>query len=68
MKISSKGFRVGRFLERIDEPDKNWKFSAALCERFSSRGEGDFADKVLSAIRYQFGGHGEKAAANKGGA
>ncbi len=42
--------------------------SAALYERFSSRGEDDFADKVLSALRYEFGGHKEKAAAVKGGA
>jgi len=35
----------------------------ALYERFSSRGEDDFAEKVLSALRYQFGGHDEKAAA-----
>ena len=33
---------------------------AALYERFSSRGEADFADKLLSAMRYQFGGHIEK--------
>ncbi len=37
--------------------------SAALYQRFSSHGEDDFADKVLSALRYQFGGHEEKAAA-----
>jgi 6-phosphogluconate dehydrogenase len=36
--------------------------SAALYERFSSRGEDDFADKLLSALRYQFGGHEEKGA------
>jgi 6-phosphogluconate dehydrogenase len=35
--------------------------SAALFQRFSSRGEADFADKLLSALRYQFGGHREKA-------
>jgi 6-phosphogluconate dehydrogenase len=34
--------------------------SAALFQRFSSRGEGDFANKILSALRYQFGGHQEK--------
>jgi 6-phosphogluconate dehydrogenase len=34
--------------------------SSALYERFSSRGEADFADKVLSAMRYEFGGHLEK--------
>ena len=34
--------------------------TSALYERFSSRGEADFADKVLSAMRYGFGGHLEK--------
>jgi len=33
--------------------------TAALYERFSSRGEGEFANKLLSAMRYQFGGHVE---------
>ena len=36
--------------------------TAALYERFSSRGEADFADKLLSAMRYEFGGHLEKSA------
>jgi len=31
--------------------------TAALYERFSSRGEADYADRVLSAMRYGFGGH-----------
>ena len=34
--------------------------SAALYERFSSRGDADFANRVLSAMRKQFGGHDEK--------
>jgi 6-phosphogluconate dehydrogenase len=34
--------------------------AAALFERFSSRGEADFADRLLSAMRYEFGGHLEK--------
>lgn len=34
--------------------------SAALYQRFSSRGEGDFGNRLLSAMRYQFGGHHEK--------
>ena len=34
--------------------------TAALYERFSSRGEGDFADRILSAMRFEFGGHVEK--------
>jgi 6-phosphogluconate dehydrogenase len=42
--------------------------SAALYDRFSSRGEADFADKLLSAMRHAFGGHVEKPAATKGGA
>ena len=42
--------------------------SAALYARFSSRGEDDFADKLLSALRFQFGGHEEKTAAQNEGA
>jgi len=34
--------------------------TAALFNRFSSRGEADYGDKLLSAMRYQFGGHHEK--------
>jgi len=44
----------------IDEGVPVNVLSAALYERFSSRGEADFADKVLSAMRYGFGGHLEK--------
>jgi 6-phosphogluconate dehydrogenase len=47
----------------IDEAVPAHVLTAALYERFSSRGEADFADKVLSAMRYEFGGHIEKAAA-----
>jgi 6-phosphogluconate dehydrogenase len=36
--------------------------STALYERFSSRGEGEFAGRVLSAMRFEFGGHHEKPA------
>ncbi|MEO8502828.1 MAG: phosphogluconate dehydrogenase (NAD(+)-dependent, decarboxylating) [Acidobacteriota bacterium] len=36
--------------------------AAALFERFASRGEADFANRVLSAMRFQFGGHAEKKA------
>jgi len=35
--------------------------SAALFERFDSRGNGDFGDRLLSALRYRFGGHLEKS-------
>jgi 6-phosphogluconate dehydrogenase len=34
--------------------------TASLYQRFVSRGEDDFAGKVLSAMRFQFGGHVEK--------
>ena len=34
--------------------------TTALYERFTSRGEADFANKILSAMRFQFGGHHEK--------
>jgi 6-phosphogluconate dehydrogenase len=46
----------------IDESVPAHVLSAALYERFSSRGEADFADKLLSAMRYEFGGHLEKSA------
>jgi 6-phosphogluconate dehydrogenase len=46
----------------IDEGVPAHVLSSALYERFSSRGEADFADKLLSAMRYQFGGHLEKDA------
>ena len=46
----------------IDEAVPVPVLTASLYERFSSRGEGDFANKVLSAMRYQFGGHVEKPA------
>jgi len=39
--------------------------TASLFERFASRGEDDFAEKLLSAMRFQFGGHLEKAAGAK---
>jgi len=39
--------------------------TASLFQRFVSRGEDDFADKLLSAMRFQFGGHMEKAASAK---
>jgi len=46
----------------IDEAVPAHVLSSALYERFSSRGEADFADKLLSAMRFEFGGHVEKAA------
>ena len=46
----------------IDEAVPVPVLSSALFARFSSRGEAEFADKLLSAMRYQFGGHLEKKA------
>jgi 6-phosphogluconate dehydrogenase len=47
----------------IDEGVPVPVLSAALFERFSSRGYADFANRVLSAMRHQFGGHAETPAA-----
>jgi 6-phosphogluconate dehydrogenase len=44
----------------IDEAVPANVLATALFERFSSRGESDYADKILSAMRFQFGGHVEK--------
>jgi 6-phosphogluconate dehydrogenase len=46
----------------IDEAVPTPVLSSALYERFSSRGKADFGDKLLSAMRYEFGGHLEKPA------
>ena len=46
----------------IDEAVPAPVLTASLYERFSSRGEADFANKLLSAMRYEFGGHLEKPA------
>ena len=46
----------------IEEAVPAHVLSAALFERFSSRGEADFQDRVLSAMRFGFGGHLEKGA------
>lgn len=44
----------------IDEAVPANVLTAALYERFSSRGQADFADKLLSAMRFEFGGHLER--------
>ena len=49
-------------LAAIDESVPAPVLSAALFGRFASRGEADFANRVLSALRHAFGGHLEKAA------
>ena len=47
----------------IDEGVPTPVLTTALYERFSSRGQADFSNKILSALRYEFGGHLEKPAA-----
>ena len=44
----------------IDEAVPAHVLSAALYQRFASRGEAGFANQVLSAMRHEFGGHAEK--------
>jgi 6-phosphogluconate dehydrogenase len=44
----------------IDEAVPTPVLTASLYERFSSRGEADYADKLLSALRFEFGGHLER--------
>jgi 6-phosphogluconate dehydrogenase len=61
-RVSDSGEGRWTILAAIDEGVPAHVLSAALYERFSSRGEADYADKLLSAMRYQFGGHLEKAA------
>ena len=67
-RVSDSGEGRWTVMAAIDESVPAPVLSAALYERFSSRGEADFADRVLSALRYEFGGHEEKAAPKKGGA
>ena len=59
---------LGTITAAIDESVPSPVLSAALYERFSSRGEDSFADRLLSALRFQFGGHQEKTAGQKEGA
>ena len=49
----------------IDEGVPVPVLTTALYERFASRGEADYQDKLLSAMRFGFGGHLEKAAGKK---
>ncbi|MCE9603483.1 MAG: hypothetical protein K8U03_01120 [Planctomycetia bacterium] len=66
-RVSDSGEGRWTLTAAIDESVPVPVLSAAVYERSSSRGEADFADKLLSAMRFQFGGHVEAAAA-KGGA
>ncbi|HXB55623.1 MAG TPA: decarboxylating 6-phosphogluconate dehydrogenase [Vicinamibacteria bacterium] len=58
--VSDSGEGRWTILAAIEESAPAPVLSAALYQRFSSRGEGDFANKLLSAMRFEFGGHAEK--------
>jgi 6-phosphogluconate dehydrogenase len=59
-RVSDSGEGRWTILASIDEGAPSPVLSSALFQRFSSRGESDYADKLLSALRFQFGGHVEK--------
>ncbi len=65
-RVSDSGEGRWTVMAAIEESAPAPVISTALYDRFSSRGEADFADKLLSAMRYEFGGHLEKAATAKG--
>jgi 6-phosphogluconate dehydrogenase len=67
-RVSDSGEGRWTIAAALDEAVPAPVLSAALFARFSSRGQEDFADKILSALRYQFGGHEEKAATKEAGA
>ncbi len=62
-RVSDSGEGRWTVLAAVDEGVPADVLSAALFARFSSRGEADYADRLLSAMRRQFGGHLEKPAA-----
>ncbi len=63
-RVSDSGEGRWAIAAAIDEAIPTPVLSAALYERFSSRGDADFADKLLSAMRHGFGGHLEVGAPN----
>ena len=60
-RVSDSGEGRWTAIAAIDEAVPTPVLTTALFERFSSRGEADFADKLLSAMRFEFGGHHEKS-------
>jgi 6-phosphogluconate dehydrogenase len=60
--VSDSGEGRWTILAAVDESTPAPVLSAALFQRFTSRGEEDFANRLLSAMRYQFGGHVERGA------
>ena len=66
-RVSDSGEGRWTLLAAIDESVPAPVLSAALFERFSSRGEAEFANRLMSALRFEFGGHVEKSAPQSGG-
>jgi 6-phosphogluconate dehydrogenase len=64
-RVSDSGEGRWTILAAIESTTPAPVLTASLYERFVSRGEDDFAAKLLSAMRFQFGGHLEKAAGAK---
>ena len=64
-RISDSGEGRWTILAAVDEAVPVPVLSAALYQRFTSRGEADYQDKLLSAMRFQFGGHLEKPSGEK---
>jgi 6-phosphogluconate dehydrogenase len=64
-RVSDSGEGRWTTIAGIDESVPTPVLSAALYERFSSRGEADYADKILSAMRFEFGGHHEQSGEKK---
>jgi 6-phosphogluconate dehydrogenase len=64
-RVSDSGEGRWTITAAIDEAVPAPVLTTALYERFSSRGEADFQNKLLSAMRYEFGGHLEKAASER---
>jgi 6-phosphogluconate dehydrogenase len=60
-RVSDSGEGRWTSMAAIDEGIPAHVLTTALYERFSSRGEGDFADRILSAMRKEFGGHDERS-------
>jgi 6-phosphogluconate dehydrogenase len=64
-RVSDTGEGRWTILAAVDESTPAPVLSAALYTRFSSRGEEEFGNRLLSAMRYQFGGHVERPAGDK---
>ncbi len=59
-RVSDSGEGRWTVLAAVDEGVPASVITASLYERFESRGLGEFTDKILSAMRSEFGGHAEK--------